>query len=67
MNEIPHIMENHDILILPSLHDGWGAVVNEAITMGLYIITSDKCGAKALIKIKESVLYSKTMMQQTYI
>lgn len=52
MNEIPHIMENHDILILPSLHDGWGAVVNEAITMGLYIITSDKCGAKALIKNK---------------
>lgn len=49
MDEIPSIMEQHDILILPSLHDGWGAVVNEAITLGLYVIVSEKCGAKALI------------------
>lgn len=49
MVEIPSIMEQHDILILPSLHDGWGAVVNEAITLGLYVIVSEKCGAQALI------------------
>lgn len=50
MKDIPNIMEQHDILILPSLHDGWGAVVNEAMTLGLYVIVSNKCGAKALIK-----------------
>lgn len=59
MDEIPDIMEQHDILILPSLHDGWGAVVNEAMTLGLYVITSDKCGAKALIKNEETGLVFK--------
>lgn len=49
MNEVPEIMQQNDVLILPSLHDGWGAVVNEAMTLGLYVIVSDRCGAKALI------------------
>lgn len=49
MNEIPEIMSRHDILVLPSLHDGWGAVVNEALTQGLYAVCSDKCGVKDLL------------------
>ena len=49
MDEIPTIMQQNDILILPSLHDGWGAVINEAMTLGLYVISSDRCGAKTLI------------------
>lgn len=49
MNEVPEIMQQNDVLILPSLHDGWGAVVNEAMSLGLYVIVSDRCGAKALI------------------
>lgn len=53
MNEIAKFMQQHDILILPSLHDGWGAVVNEAMTLGLYVIVSNRCGAKALITHKE--------------
>ena len=52
MDKIPNIMESHDVLILPSLHDGWEAVVNEAMTLGLYVIVSDKCGAKDLISNK---------------
>lgn len=50
MNEVPAIMQEHDVLILPSLHDGWGAVVNEAMDLGLYTIVSDRCGAKAMIE-----------------
>lgn len=49
MKEIPTIMQEYDILILPSLHDGWGAVVNEAMDLGLYVIVSDKCGAKTMV------------------
>lgn len=49
MNEIPSIMQEFDVLVLPSRHDGWGAVVNEAMDLGLYIIISDKCGAKSMI------------------
>lgn len=50
MEKIPNIMEQYDILCLPSLHDGWGAVVNEALTLGLYVICSNHCGAKYLIR-----------------
>lgn len=49
MKEIPSIMQENDVLILPSLHDGWGAVVNEAMDLGLYVIVSNKCGARAMI------------------
>jgi glycosyltransferase involved in cell wall biosynthesis len=38
------------LLILPSLHDGWGVVVNEALLSGTPVITSDEVGAKILIK-----------------
>ena len=47
-SEIPSILLQQDILILPSLYDGWGAVVNEALNCGCYVICSDHCGAKDL-------------------
>lgn len=34
-----------DIFVLPTHHDEWGLVVNEAMGMGLPVITTDKCGA----------------------
>src|SRR5262249_40510691 len=34
-----------DVFILPSRHDGWGVVVNQALAAGLPIITSDAVGA----------------------
>lgn len=48
-SEIPSILQQQDILILPSLYDGWGAVVNEALSSGCYVICSDRCGAKELL------------------
>ena len=51
-NKILDYLQEHDILILPSLYDGWGAVVNEAMTLGLYVIVSNNCGSKALIRDK---------------
>ncbi|MCK8480553.1 glycosyltransferase [Psychroserpens algicola] len=39
----------HDILILPSRFDGWGAVVNEALASGLKVICSSTCGASILV------------------
>jgi glycosyltransferase involved in cell wall biosynthesis len=48
-NEIPSILVNQDVLILPSIHDGWGAVVNESLLAGLYTICSDRCGSKDLL------------------
>ena len=53
MERISDIMQQYDVLILPSKHDGWGAVVNEALTVGLYVITSNHCGASYLLKNKQ--------------
>ena len=49
MKDIPYEMQKNDVLVLPSLYDGWGAVVNEALTQGLSVVCSDKCGAKDLL------------------
>lgn len=43
------LMAAHDYLVLPSKYDGWGAVVNEALSSGIRVICSDSCGAEVLI------------------
>jgi glycosyltransferase involved in cell wall biosynthesis len=48
-NEVKKLMSSHDILILPSKFDGWGAVVNEALHAGMQVIASENCGASALL------------------
>lgn len=50
MEETQKVIAENDVLVLPSLHDGWGAVINEAMTLGTIPVCSDKCGAKAIIK-----------------
>lgn len=50
MKEVTQLMQQHDVLILPSRYDGWGAVVNEALMSGVYSICSNRCGARLLLK-----------------
>lgn len=38
-----------DVFILPTLHDPWGLVVNEAMYFGLPIITTEAAGASEMI------------------
>jgi glycosyltransferase involved in cell wall biosynthesis len=47
---IPEIFASADCFVLPSRHDGWGVVVNEALGAGLPIIVSDRVGARELVK-----------------
>jgi glycosyltransferase involved in cell wall biosynthesis len=48
--ESQRIIINYDMLILPSRHDGWGLVVNEALLQGTPVVVSDKVGAKCLVE-----------------
>lgn len=45
-----YLSQNADYLVLPSRFDGWGAVVNEALSRGVKVITNDKCGASCIIE-----------------
>jgi glycosyltransferase involved in cell wall biosynthesis len=49
ISEVPTYVQKYDVLVLPSFYDGWGAVVNEALNLGLYVICSDSCGASSII------------------
>ncbi len=42
---LPSYFARSDVFVLPSRHDGWGVVVNQALATGLPIITSDAVGA----------------------
>lgn len=39
-----------DLFVLPSRHDGWGVVVNEALLRGVPVVCSDRCGASDLLQ-----------------
>jgi glycosyltransferase involved in cell wall biosynthesis len=42
---LPEYFAKSDIFVLPSRHDGWGVVVNQALGAGLPVIVSDAVGA----------------------
>lgn len=47
-DEVTSLMLQHEIYVLPSsAYEGWGAVVNEAMSVGCAVIASDKTGAGA--------------------
>ena len=46
--EIPQEIANR-CLVLPSRHDGWGAVIVEALMVGTPVICSDACGAAGVV------------------
>lgn len=39
------VIARYDLLVLPSRHDGWGVVVNEAVCAGVPVLCSDATGA----------------------
>lgn len=47
---IPARLAVADLVVLPSRWDGWGVVVNEALSVGIPAIVSDHCGAADLIQ-----------------
>lgn len=46
-HNLPEIYSNNDIFLMPSKHDGWALVINEAMAAGMPIISTNKVGAVA--------------------
>lgn len=44
------VIAGYDALVLPSLHDGWGVVVNEALQAGVPVVCSNAVGAGAMLR-----------------
>lgn len=42
---LPEFFARADVFLLPSRHDGWGVVVNQALGAGLPVITTEAVGA----------------------
>lgn len=49
INKVTQFIANADCLILPSLHDGWGAVASEALIEGTPVVCSSSCGVAGVV------------------
>ncbi len=47
-------LANARALVLPSRWDGWGLVVNEALSVGVPVFVSDHCGAAGVVRNGEN-------------
>ena len=45
VDALPAFFAEADVFVLPSRHDGWGVVINQAIGAGLPVISTDRVGA----------------------
>jgi len=50
LTDVPSVLSQVDLLVLPSRHDGWGAVVSEALMLGTPAISSDRCGSAVAVR-----------------
>jgi glycosyltransferase involved in cell wall biosynthesis len=46
---VTEVMQQASVLVLPSRFDGWGFVVNEALSIGLPVIVTDQCGVAEVV------------------
>lgn len=58
--ELKQIYQSHDIFILPSRFDGWGAVSVEAMANGLPVVISNRCGSASIVQHKNHGLVFKS-------
>jgi glycosyltransferase involved in cell wall biosynthesis len=42
---VASVLQSAAVLVLPSRFDGWGVVLNEGASLGLALISTDRCGA----------------------
>jgi len=50
MDAVPSLLVGADCLVLPSAHDGWGAIASEALLAGTPVICSDTSGVAGVVR-----------------
>jgi glycosyltransferase involved in cell wall biosynthesis len=53
-NDILNLMQKHDVLVFPSLFEGFGLVITEAMSQGTPVITTERTAGPDLIKHGEN-------------
>jgi glycosyltransferase involved in cell wall biosynthesis len=53
-HEVIELMRDHDVFVFPSLFDGYGMVVSEAMSQGTPVIASNRCAGPDLINHGEN-------------
>jgi glycosyltransferase involved in cell wall biosynthesis len=53
-NEILKLMRQHDLLVFPSLFEGFGLVITEAMSQGTPVITTDRTAGPDLINHEQN-------------
>ncbi len=48
-SDLNEALRNQDVFVFPSLHDGFGMVVPQAMATGVVPIVSDQCGASEMV------------------
>lgn len=48
-NEAMVLLSHSDLAVMPSRHESWGPVANEAFMRGVPVVCTDKCGASDLL------------------
>lgn len=48
-DQLPRLLSMHDTLILPSVEEVWGLVVNEALAAGLHVVVTRNAGVAASV------------------
>lgn len=59
-----NIYQNNNIFLFPSLYDGWGVAVMEAMASGMAIIISKNCGMAEFIKNKRNGIIIDTNSEE---
>ena len=55
-SDVPALLSRHATLVLPSLEEVWGLVVNEALAAGLHVVVGSDCGVATDVRDMEGVI-----------
>lgn len=62
-SDLPKIMAAHHTLILASVREVWGLVVNEALASGMHVVVTENCGVSRSVRSMSGVYTAQENLQ----